>query len=147
MDKMLLGIKLGETLKMVVKRLSTEFPKIGGITLEQFVLLNILNKNEDLIQQDLANLMSRDKSGVLRLIDALEEKKMVVRVTDKLDRRKKNLILTKKGAEVVNRCLDKEAEIFEEFLEGIDEPSLAVFSDVLSKIQNNSKCHSYHSQQ
>jgi DNA-binding MarR family transcriptional regulator len=138
-EKLLLGLQLSETLKLIARRLSAQLPKTGGVTLEQYVLLNILNNNEDLIQQDLACLMNRDKSGVLRLIDALEEKGTVVRIPDSSDRRKKNLVLTKKGVEIVKLCLAKEAEIFEEFLEGIDDQSLAVFSEVLTKIQSNSK--------
>jgi hypothetical protein len=46
-------------------------------------------------------------------------------------------VLTTRRAEIAKLCLAKEAEIFEEFLEGIDERSLLVFSEVLSKIQSN----------
>jgi DNA-binding MarR family transcriptional regulator len=138
-DKISLGLKLGETLKVIVKKFSSELPKVGGITLEQFFLLTILNKNDELIQQDLAHLMNRDKSGVLRLINALEEKKLVVRRPDATDRRKKNLALTEKGSEVLGQCMVKEAEIYEKILEGIDDQSLEVFSEALSRIQMNAK--------
>lgn len=138
LDKTAIGAKLAETLKIYGKKLSIEFPRAAGVTLEQFMLLSVLDKNADLIQQKLADLMKRDKSGVLRLVNALEKKQMVIRTPDKNDRRKKNLELTGKGREALNKCFEREAEIIGEILEGVDDRSVAVFSEVLSKIQANS---------
>lgn len=83
--------------------------------------------------------MKRDKSGVLRMIDALEKKQMVMRTPDTNDRRKKNLELTMIGTEALAQCLESEAKIVGEILEGVDEKSIAVFSEVLSRILTNSR--------
>jgi DNA-binding MarR family transcriptional regulator len=138
MNTYLLGLQISETFKIIAKKLSVELPKVGQITLEQYVLLRILSKKKELIQQDLALLMNRDKSQVLRLLHALEEKNLLIRFIDKNDRRKKHLSITKKGANVLKLCLERETEIISELLGGIEEKKLKVFSEVLARIKNNS---------
>lgn len=129
---------LGMTLRVFKTRMMTECKKKDiELSLEQFVILNMLNANCDLIQQDLANHLQKDKSIIVRQIDGLIEDQYVVRLTNKEDKRKKNLILTKKGFERLNEMERIASEVSKKLLTGVSDSELEIFKDVLVKIQEN----------
>lgn len=133
-----LGYMLGMTLRVFKTRMMTECKKKDiELSLEQFVILNMLNANCDLIQQDLANHLQKDKSIIVRQIDGLIEDQYVVRLTNKEDKRKKNLILTKKGFERLNEMERIASEVSKKLLTGVSDSELKIFKDVLVKIQEN----------
>lgn len=139
-NRLSIGFLMGETFKLVGKHISMAIPAHGiDMTTEQFVLLNVINSKDEVNQQELSTIMNKDKSGILRLTDELERKKMVVRIADSDDRRKKSLVLTKKGVETLNQVLEIEASVFEKLLAGVSEEDLAVFSKVLYRIHDNGK--------
>lgn len=139
-NKTTLGLQIAETFKIMGKQIATALKDSGlDLAMEQFILLSILNSNDDVIQQDIAHMLNKDKSGVLRIIDSLQKKKMIVRIPDTEDRRKKNLVLTKKGAETIQKALELEAKVAEHFLEGMSADDLIALSKALSIIKSNSK--------
>lgn len=133
-----IGFKMGEIFKLVGRKFSDTIPAHGiEITLEQFILLNVIDGEEETTQQQLSIIMHKDKSGILRITDELERKKMVVRIADTTDRRKKSLMLTKKGIETLKKVKEIEAEVIEELMAGVTESELVVFDRVLEKIRKN----------
>ena len=90
------GKLMREIFRVFKKRINMQNEEEIRITAEQFHLLNAINsKKEEVIQKDMAEIMGKDKSAILRLIDSLEEKELVRRVVDKNDRRKNYLMVTK----------------------------------------------------
>jgi|SRR5665647_421945 len=133
-----LGYMLGRSLRVFRNQLAFEFrEKEIELTFDQFVILHLLNSNSDLIQQDLANQLQKDKSIIVRQINCLLESQYVVRLTNKEDKRKKNLILTKKGFEILNQMKEIASELSGKLLSGISETELEIFRNVLGKIQEN----------
>ena len=133
-----LGYILGQSLRVFKNQLAFEF-KDNGIELsfDQFVILHILNSDCDCIQQDLANQLQKDKSIIVRQINCLLENQFVVRLINKEDKRKKNLILTKKGFEILNQMKEIASELSTKLLTGVSENELETFRNVLRKIQKN----------
>lgn len=132
-----IGRQMGIMVKLIGKQVRKAFWEANfDLTIEQFIVLNILNTNDNLTQQDLAVRLNKDKSGVLRHIDELEKKKLLVRMTDDDDRRKKILMLTKKGVEAIKQMLEIEAHTFGHYLKDVSEEELRVFSSVLKKIED-----------
>ena len=70
-------------------------------------------------------------------IDVLEKDKLVIRVPDANDRRKKNLVVTKKGAELHKELMKIEDELTKELKDGITDDELKMFIDVLMRIKMN----------
>ena len=133
-----LGYMLGKSLRVFRNQLAFEFKeKEIELTFDQFVILHLLNSNCDLIQQDLANQLQKDKSIIVRQINGLLGNQYVVRLTNKEDKRKKNLILTKKGFEVLNQMKEIASELSTKLLTGVSENELETFRNVLRKIQKN----------
>jgi len=129
---------LAQTFKGFKNQMASEFKCLeAGLTFEQYVILHLLNSNAVIIQQDLANHMQKDKSIIVRQINGLIEKKYVVRLTNKEDKRKNNLILTDAGIEILRQSKKIALEVNQKLLSGINEKELEVFRNVLNKIQEN----------
>jgi MarR family transcriptional regulator, transcriptional regulator for hemolysin len=135
---MLIGRLMQEMFRVLKKR-AAETSKIK-LTGEQFGLLHVINlKKETCVQQDLANLMGKDKSSILRLIDSLEEKKLVIRVVDSTDRRKNCLHVTDLGKEIIQLYIDMEAQVAQELTAGISVADMEAFYRVIATIRNNAE--------
>ena len=131
---MIVGKMMHEYFKVLKKRTSDQSDII--LTMEQFGLLHALNqKDEDVIQKDMAEIMCKDKSAILRLIDTLEEKELVRRVVDLNDRRKNFLMVTKKGEKIIAQYLKIEKELTSEVKKGLTVEELATFYKVVSHIK------------
>ena len=108
------------------------------ITSEQVGLLHALSQQpEEVIQKDMADVMGKDKSAILRLVDSLEEKELVRRVADKNDRRKNYLMVTKKGERVLEHYMKMVCELMEELQQGIAPAEMETFYKVVIQIKNN----------
>lgn len=129
---------LGQTMHLVKLRLIARFKEHQiDLNLEQFIILNQIETHDELTQQDLANHFQRDKSIILRLINSLIELRYVVRLQDKEDKRKKNLILTKKGYDTLVFIKNIAQEVSLELLDGISSDEISIFENVINKIQEN----------
>lgn len=132
-----IGLKMGELIKSIGKRIDEALSsEESALSMEYFFLLNILYGRNDVIQHDLSNIMKKDKSGVLRQIDVLEKLKLVVRVPDNDDRRRKAIVLTEAGVKKVETFRQIEADIFNGLLEGVSQKDLEVFDAVLDKMKS-----------
>ena len=110
------------------------------ITREQFKLLNAISQNkEEVIQKDMADLIGKDKSTILRLVDSLESKELVRRVADTKDRRKNYLMVTKKGEELIKQYENIFSAIFEELQQGLNESELNIFYKVAAHIKSRAE--------
>lgn len=137
-----LGFSIIHTGRMLLKSINMEFASLNAeITFEQMGLLYYISKNckRDIIQQDIANLMNKTKSAVLRTLDILEEKSFLKREAMLNDRRKNVIHLTDKGWKVIKIMHEKFLELDKELNKGISEIEQKNCMFVLSKIQN--KCN------
>lgn len=134
---MLVGRMLGRMGKVFKRELNEA--QID-ITLEQLGLLHAISENEqDVVQQDMADIMNKDKSAILRLIDSLEKKGLVVRSIDPQDRRKNLLFVTEQGMAVLVKIGGVAAEINPKFVENISQADLDTFFAVAEKIKQNAE--------
>lgn len=136
------GLILGNMMHDVFKvlKIRTEAGLTEKLSIHHLGLLLAISKNKhDVIQQDMAIKMGKDKSAILRLIDALEEKKLVSRVPDLEDRRKNKLILTEKGNEVIKEFLIIDKEVFGDLCVGLTNDEIKTFFKVIEKIKDNAQ--------
>lgn len=99
------GCKMACVVKEILRTKKERFSeKEIELTIEQFFILNILDNNNGLILRELAEIVDRDKSAVLRHIDGLEQNNFVTRVTDPEDKRRKSLLVTKQGLQVLEKA-------------------------------------------
>jgi DNA-binding MarR family transcriptional regulator len=126
------------------KMLSDEFTRhlkenqLDISTVEFVILFNLSQMADDEVnQQDFANILGKDKSVIFRQIDALEQKKYVARIADAKDRRKNLLALTKTGSIVLSQALKIEADMMKCIAPNIEHNDLGIAERAISQLQEN----------
>jgi MarR family transcriptional repressor of mepA len=137
-----LGFRIVHTGKLLLKTINEIFAGISKeITFEQMGVLYYISRNVggDIIQQDLADIMDKNKSAILRSIDILEEKGYVKRIRVTGDRRKNLLEITTSGKAII----DKMHEIFLRqdviLKQGISELDIATCTRVMAIVHEKCK--------
>lgn len=108
-----------------------------NITPEQFLVLDILWKEQPLSQQKIADIIQKDKNSVTKIIDSLEKKDLVRRVVDKNDRRINKIELTEEALALEEKVTKVAIEFMNGAVKGIDEKDLDNFVSVMRKLKNN----------
>ena len=135
-----LGKLMREIFRGFKKRIGEQNQEDIKITAEQFHLLHAINlKEEEVIQKDMAEIMGKDKSAILRLIDSLEEKELVRRAVDKNDRRKNYLMVTKTGERVLKQYQIIAFQMMEDIQQGLSVSELNTFRRIIEHIKDNAK--------
>jgi len=136
-----LGMALIEMLKQMFNVLEIRTAKQTDIklTMAQFGLLfTICQEKDEVILKDMAEKMGKDKSSILRMIDLLEKKELVRRVVDQNDRRKNQLLVTKKGERFITEFRKIEFELNKELQEGLSEDDMQNFYKVVNHFKMKS---------
>ncbi len=127
----LTGCKLKQFLASKLKQMGVP------LTPEQFMLIDLLWNHGAMSQQQLADMMHKDKNSVTKLVDAIERKGFVVRRQNKNDRRSNTLVLTEKANQLKPGAKQKGISILDQMLEGINENELRMFLETLRKLNVN----------
>jgi len=110
------------------------------LTVGQFGLLfAISEEKEEVILKDMAEKMGKDKSAILRMIDLLEKKELVRRAVDQNDRRKNQILVTKKGERLISDFLKIELELNREMMDGISDADMQTFYKVVNHLKIKSE--------
>ena len=109
------------------------------ITPEQWTVLLSLWKQDGVTQQDLCNATFKDKPSMTRLLDNMERQHLVVRISDKKDKRINLIHLTKTGREMESRANPIVERTLQEALKSISLEELETAQEVLKKIFLNTK--------
>ena len=93
----------------------------------------------DAIQQDIADIVKKDKSAVLRQIDNLEKKNLVQRIVAPNDRRRNIIHITDEGLSIINEVNNKLDEMQSLLSDGLEASDLAIFYKVLNHFRTKAK--------
>ncbi len=104
------------------------------MTVEEYILLNMIRAKTDQILQNIAIATGKNKSVILRMIDSLEQKGLVKRTVNPDDRRENLLSITDKGNRVILQYQQIEKHLSQELIEGLPPEKVAVFFEVLEQI-------------
>ena len=109
------------------------------ITTEQWSVMACLWQKDKVTQQVLCTLTSKDKPSMTRLIDKLEKRNFVTRVSDHSDRRINLIHLTDAGIALQEKATEIVNKIVTKTLSNITEEELIIGRVVLKKIMANLK--------
>ena len=107
------------------------------ITPEQFLVLDILWEKQSLSQQNIADIIQKDKNSVTKIIDSLEKKQLARRVMDQRDRRVNKIELTEKALALEEKVTKVAIEFMNDAINGIDKQDLDIFVNVMRQIKDN----------
>lgn len=135
---MVFAILNGRVSSSINKSLATEFKASGiDLTPEGWTVMIFLWEKDGVSQQALCNATYRDKPGMTRLLDTLEKKHLVVRVTDRNDKRSKLIFLTNEGREIEKKAREATQRTLSYALKGLDSDELIISQEVLKRVFKN----------
>lgn len=107
------------------------------ITHEQWVVLRTIGNNDFSTQKLIADLTNKGKSTLTRILDQLEQKKLIERQKNNEDRRSIVLIGTDKGKTIIHEILPIEQEIRTILMKGISQKEILQVNGMFKKILGN----------
>lgn len=130
----------GKAYTALSRRLQKNLRDAGlEITAEQWSILYTLWEEEGLTQQELAQRTFREKTAITRIIDNMERRDLVIRVSDKGDRRTNLIYLTKGGRQLKEACMEQANQTLKQALAGVDAEHIHIAKDTLKKVYENLK--------
>ncbi|CAD0007607.1 MULTISPECIES: MarR family winged helix-turn-helix transcriptional regulator [Flavobacterium] len=109
------------------------------ITVDQCLLLIILDKNATYSQKEIAELIFKDSASITRIIELMVKKDYLTRQINESDRRKFNLEITEKGKKTIELLTPVIHKNREDALEGLSKDEIALLDKLLTKIISNCK--------
>lgn len=138
--QLIFAILNGKVSAAINRKLYRNFRQNGlEISPEQWTVLLFLWKKDGVTQQELCNATFKDKPSMTRLIDNMERQHLVVRISDKNDRRTNLIYLTKTGKELETKAGEIVNLTLREALDGVSIHELEIGQEVLKKIFKNTQ--------
>ncbi len=137
----------GFTLEKTVKLMKLSFSRILllhpeiDVTVDQWVVINMLYRHNALSQQELGELCFKDAPTITRMIDLLVSKKLASRTPDINDRRRFIIRLTEEGQAIYHRIYPLVREFRTEAYAGLSNEDLAHLDKTLNIIFGNLSKH------
>ena len=139
---MILNKQVGVFLNLVHNRfkqyITAFFQEEGyNLTPEQFLVMDAIWDEGKMSQQKIADTIFKDKNSVVKLLDGLEKKNLVRRVTNKDDRRQNLIEITPYAKEIQQNVTDIAMNAVDLIIKDIPKQDLHIFIKVLTKIAEN----------
>lgn len=131
-----IGMHMNYVNRKVLRYLSVNLKKYN-ITTEQWSTLLHLSEKDGVNQKQLARELDKDQATLVRILDILERKKLVVRKQSPEDRRSFLIYVTLDGKKLKQEIYPFVEDVFEHITNGISKEQLALFIDTLNKIEKN----------
>ena len=133
-----MGMLINSAQRAMTKRFVQNATESGlNISLDQWIVLGPIWQLESASQKELGEICLKDKTNITRIIDALEEKNLVVRIEDQIDHRIKRVVLTNAGKQLFFDVLPIMEKTREEVRKDIPDQDIDTFKIVLTKILEN----------
>ena len=133
-----IGYLTGIAYRAINRTLSNNLKSEGNrITSEQYGVLKQLWAKQGLTQLDIAKATHKDKPGITRLLNNLEQKGLIERKVNKDDKRCNKIYLTKAGKKLEKSSIDIGLKTRVQALEGVNPSELEICKKVLWEISAN----------
>ncbi|RRB15144.1 MarR family winged helix-turn-helix transcriptional regulator [Larkinella knui] len=122
---------------MFARKANRDLAKSGvSLQLEQLPVLFVVNCSSDglLSQQDIANILQRDKSGIQRSIRTLERDGYLRISADDSDRRKNLIGLTPAGKMIIEKIIQTAKELDDEVTNQLTPEEVTSLLRILKKV-------------
>ena len=138
--RLIFAILNGKVSAAINRKLYRNFRQYNiDITPEQWTVLLYLWEKDGVTQQELCNATFKDKPSMTRLIDNMERLTIVVRISNKMDRRTNLIHLTKRGRDLEEMSRFVANKTLKEALKGLTIEELDISQEVLRKVFTNTK--------
>jgi MarR family transcriptional regulator, transcriptional regulator for hemolysin len=131
---------LEKSIKVYRKFAQNQILKNGyDITIDQWLVLKTLHENQQLSQNEIAELVFKDFASITRIIELLVQKQYINRKINTTDRRKFELEITEKGNKIIEAIYPIVIENRKQALSDLTSEEVNNLKVQLEKIINNCK--------
>ena len=132
------GFVLERTAKRMKQSFKQELKRAGvGVTVDQWVVLYELSKEDGLGQYEIGERVFKDAPTLTRIIDLLGKKELIKREPDPEDRRKFSINLTLAGRQKVKEILPVAQQFRQRAWKGMSPREIQDITEALNTIFNN----------
>lgn len=107
------------------------------LTIEQLMVLFILEDKDGQNLRVLAELADRERTTMTRMIDGLERRNLVVRVPDKTDGRNKLVYLTRQGRSMTKKVEELRQQFDTIIINGLKKKEIEQATRILHRVSKN----------
>ena len=107
------------------------------LSIEQIIVLAVLEEFEGMTIGNLAVKIDRERTTLSRMIDNLENRNLVIKITDKKDKRKKLIYLTPLGRNKIEEVVKFSDDYFYQMFQDIKAENLEICQQTIKSIINN----------
>lgn len=128
----------GKVSHILRRTLNTDFQKAGiELTGDQWDVLMAITTHDICTQQDLCYDTSFSKPTMSRIINSLEEQKIVIRRKARVDYRNNYITITRKGQELAERAQAIAVRTLKESLRGLSKSDIITSQQSLNTVLHN----------
>ena len=109
-----------------------------GLVAPQFGMLILVKEQGPITQMELGTYMAIDKATMVRMLDIMQEKKLITRTQSKTDRRANHLEITKAGEIMLNKLNEARKVAEEEFLRPLNKTEREQLAVLINKLTDAS---------
>lgn len=136
----ILFFTLEKSIKMYRQFAQRQIDQAGiDITIDQWLVLKSIQDSPDISQHQIAENVFKDFASVTRMIELLVKKEYLQREFHKTDRRRFNLIITKKGQAVIQKVIPVITANRKQALKSLTKEEIERNKAFLNKIIENCK--------
>ncbi|WP_261816962.1 MarR family winged helix-turn-helix transcriptional regulator [Vibrio gallicus] len=127
---------MGFTYKQFRAKVSHELSEASGISLEMFGAIKVLNTHGQMTQQELSDLLLRNRSVTKRLVDNAIKLNLIAASKSETNKKVKLLALTDEGQAVMLKCSPIVNDISQQFQSSLTKDESQQLTQLLAKLIN-----------
>lgn len=132
--------RTGIFVKSFQDKLLDDFRKAGyTVTTEQFNILTQLWYRDGQSQQQIAEVVGRDKTTVSRVLDSMIKRDLIKKISGS-DKRERLIYLTRQGQSIQQHLVGISGNLYMKAIQGVTEKDLLRTIKTLTKMSNNLHC-------
>lgn len=128
--------RTAKRMKLSFSRILNEHDHID-VTVDQWVIMQILHKERCLSQMQLADKSNKDAPTITRILDILVKKGYAERITSSVDRRRFDVVPTEKGEHLVNDIYPLVYNFRKVIYGGLSNDELKKLEEAMLRIESN----------
>lgn len=120
-----------------ITRVMNLYLKPYQITTEQWSVLRTLHELDCISQKELSIKSDKDQATLTKILDLLEKRKLIKRVSNPNDRRSFLIEITAQGTALVSKLTPYVEKVFQHIVGEIETDKLSVYQEVLESLEKN----------
>lgn len=129
---------IDRVIKNIKADLNQYISSLDNITAEQFAVLDIISSRKFVYQQDIANILSKDKSNIKRIVDILAKNNFIERKAGIANNRLVYFLeITEDGRKIVDNNMDSVKKHLENAFSCITEEEIASLWNIVHKLEKH----------